>query len=80
MILALKMLLEGIHLLISVSTFKLLYLINSLYLRIIMSADCLREVFGELDASSDTVQFTLAPDSPYFRITTFGTSGIYHVI
>ncbi len=48
--------------------------------RIIMSSECLREVFQELDASSETVQFCLAPDSPHLRITTHGHSGIYHVI
>lgn len=44
-----------------------------------MSSECLREIFGELDGSSDTVQFSLSPDSQFFRITTFGTSGTYHV-
>ena len=47
--------------------------------RIIMSSECLREVFQELDASSETVQLSLSPDSTNFRITTHGVSGIYHV-
>lgn len=47
--------------------------------RIIMSSDCLREVFLELDATTETVQFSLTPESTHLRITTFGHSGVYHV-
>lgn len=36
-------------------------------------------MFCELDSTSDTVQFSLSPDSSNFRITTFGHSGTYHV-
>lgn len=47
--------------------------------RIIMNSECLKEVFCELDTTSETVQFSMSPDSPHFRITTFGHSGTYHV-
>ncbi|XP_032793542.1 cell cycle checkpoint protein RAD1 isoform X2 [Daphnia magna] len=47
--------------------------------RIIMSSECLKEVFCELDSTSDCVQFSMSPDSANFRITTFGHSGTYHV-
>ena len=48
--------------------------------KIIMNSDTLKEIFGELDATSESVQFTVSPDSQHFRITTFGISGIYHVM
>lgn len=47
--------------------------------KLIMNSECLKEIFAELDATSETVQFSLSPDSPNFRITTFGTSGTCHV-
>ena len=47
--------------------------------RIIMISECLKEVFCELDSTSETVQFSMSPDSTDFRITTFGHSGTYHV-
>jgi len=47
--------------------------------KIIMNSETLKEIFSELDATSESVQFTVSPDSQHFRITTFGMSGIYHV-
>ena len=47
--------------------------------RIIMSSECLKEVFCELDSTSETMQLSMSPDSPHFRISTFGHSGVYHV-
>ena len=47
--------------------------------KIIMNSDCLKEIFAELDATSETVQFSISPENQNFRITTFGTSGTCHV-
>ena len=47
--------------------------------KLIMSSECLKEIFAELDASSETVQFSISPESRHFRITTEGTSGKCHV-
>lgn len=44
-----------------------------------MNSETLKEIFSELDATSESVQFTVSPNSQHFRITTFGTSGTYHV-
>ncbi|KAG8235409.1 hypothetical protein J437_LFUL018628 [Ladona fulva] len=37
--------------------------------KIILRSECLKEVFSEIDASSDTIELFLSPDPPYFRIT-----------
>jgi cell cycle checkpoint protein len=39
----------------------------------------MREVFAELDMTSDVLQILLSPDSPYFRLSTFGNAGTTHV-
>ncbi|KDR12148.1 cell cycle checkpoint protein RAD1 [Zootermopsis nevadensis] len=43
--------------------------------KIILRSECLKEVFAELDSSSDLIEILLSPDPPYFRITTAGTAG-----
>jgi cell cycle checkpoint protein len=44
----------------------------------ILKAECMREVFAELDMTSDVLQILLSPDSPYFRLSTFGNAGTTH--
>uniref|UniRef100_F6XMX2 Cell cycle checkpoint protein RAD1 n=1 Tax=Ciona intestinalis TaxID=7719 RepID=F6XMX2_CIOIN len=46
--------------------------------KIIMKADCLREAFNEMDASSEVLQITMSPDPPHFRLATFGLLGQSH--
>lgn len=48
--------------------------------KIILRSECLKEVFAELDSSSDLIEILLSPDPPYFRITTAGTAGDTKVI
>jgi len=43
--------------------------------KIILRSECLKEVFAELDSSSDLVEILISPDPPYFRISTVGTAG-----
>lgn len=43
--------------------------------KIIMQAACLSEAFAELDTSSDVLEIHTSPDSPFFRISTFGYAG-----
>lgn len=48
--------------------------------KIILRSECLKEVFAELDSSSDLIEILLSPDPPYFQITTSGTAGDTKVI
>jgi cell cycle checkpoint protein len=43
--------------------------------KVIMSAECLREVFAELDMSSEALEILLSPSSPYCRLSTSGYAG-----
>lgn len=43
--------------------------------KLIMSAECLREAFSELDMTSDVLEIVLSPDPPHCRLTTFGYAG-----
>jgi cell cycle checkpoint protein len=43
--------------------------------KIILRSECLKEVFAELDSSSDLIEILISPDPPYFRISTVGTAG-----
>ncbi|KAJ9576900.1 hypothetical protein L9F63_006518, partial [Diploptera punctata] len=43
--------------------------------KIIFRSECLKDIFAELDSSSDLIEMILSPDPPYFRITTSGTAG-----
>ncbi|PSN41823.1 Coronin-1C [Blattella germanica] len=43
--------------------------------KIILRSECLKEVFAELDTSSDLIEILLSPDPPYFRISTSGVAG-----
>ncbi|XP_046562563.1 cell cycle checkpoint protein RAD1-like [Haliotis rubra] len=46
--------------------------------KIIMKSECVREVFSELDMSSDVLQILMSPDKPYFQLSTFGNAGSTH--
>ncbi|XP_050411350.1 cell cycle checkpoint protein RAD1 [Patella vulgata] len=43
--------------------------------KIIMKSECLKEVFSELDMTSEILQILMSPDAPYFQLSTFGNSG-----
>ncbi|XP_064079279.1 cell cycle checkpoint protein RAD1-like [Macrobrachium nipponense] len=47
--------------------------------KIIMRSEVLKEVFSELDTSSDVLEILMSPDAPYFRLTTYGTYGTNHI-
>lgn len=47
--------------------------------KVIMKAECLREVFAELDMSSETLEILLAPSAPYCRLSTSGYAGTTQV-
>lgn len=46
--------------------------------KVIMKSECLKEAFSELDMTSDVLQILMSPDSPYFRLSTFGNAGSTH--
>ena len=43
--------------------------------KIIMKSECLREAFNELDMSSQILQILMSPDTPWFRLSTYGHAG-----
>jgi len=43
--------------------------------KVIMNSDYLKEVFSELDTSSEHIQFLVSPSTPNFQIRTFGPAG-----
>jgi hypothetical protein len=47
--------------------------------RVILKADCLREVFAELDMSSDSLEILLSPSPPFCRLSTSGFAGTTQV-
>lgn len=46
--------------------------------KVIMRSECLRDIFSELDMSSDVLEILMSPDAPYFRLSTFGNFGVNH--
>lgn len=42
---------------------------------ICLQSECLKEVFSELDTSSEVLEMLISPEAPYFRLSTFGNSG-----
>ncbi|XP_064459202.1 cell cycle checkpoint protein RAD1-like [Ornithodoros turicata] len=46
---------------------------------IIFRSESLKEVWSELDTSSETVEILMSPDEPYFRLTTRGTAGTVQI-
>ena len=47
--------------------------------KVIMNAECLREVFAELDMSSEALEVLLSPSPPYCRLSTSGYAGTTQV-
>ncbi|XP_005386246.1 PREDICTED: cell cycle checkpoint protein RAD1 isoform X2 [Chinchilla lanigera] len=47
--------------------------------KIILLSEGLREAFSELDMTSEILQITISPDTPYFRLSTFGNAGSSHL-
>lgn len=47
--------------------------------KIIMKSLALRDAFQELDMTSEFIQILMSPDTPYFRISTFGNTGSAHI-
>ena len=43
--------------------------------KIIMKSECLRDAFSDLDISSQVIEMLMSPDSPWFRLSTFGHAG-----
>ncbi|KAK8730051.1 hypothetical protein OTU49_008439 [Cherax quadricarinatus] len=43
--------------------------------KVIMRSDCLKEIFSELDTSSDVLEIVMTPNPPYFRFSTIGSYG-----
>ncbi|XP_025091169.1 cell cycle checkpoint protein RAD1-like [Pomacea canaliculata] len=46
--------------------------------KIIMKSECLKEVFNELDVTSEVLQILMSPDAPYLQLSTFGSAGSTH--
>lgn len=47
--------------------------------KVIMRSECLREIFSELDGSSEILEILMSPDPPHFRLSTFGIYGTNHI-
>jgi len=41
----------------------------------LFQSECLKEAFNELDMTSDVLEFLMSPDTPHFRLSTFGNAG-----
>lgn len=54
-------------------------MISGVVNKIIMRSECLKEMFSELDMTSDVLEILTSSDPPYFRISTFGSYGPYNV-
>jgi len=46
--------------------------------KIIMKSECLKEVFSDLDYSSEVMQILMSPDPPHLQFSTFGNAGSTH--
>ncbi|XP_005100665.1 cell cycle checkpoint protein RAD1 [Aplysia californica] len=46
--------------------------------KIIMKSECLKEVFNELDTTSEVLQILMSPDQPFLQFSTFGNAGSTH--
>eukprot|EP00042_Codosiga_hollandica_P029109 m.158122 g.158122 ORF g.158122 m.158122 type:complete len:281 (-) comp52978_c0_seq13:946-1788(-) len=46
---------------------------------IIMKSEWLTDVFGELDMTSEFIQFYISPDAPHFRLGTTGNAGSWQL-
>ena len=48
--------------------------------KLIIVSEHVREIFSELDSSSDVVEFTVCPHSSTLKISTFGSMAHYSVV
>ncbi|XP_041377028.1 cell cycle checkpoint protein RAD1-like [Gigantopelta aegis] len=48
--------------------------------KIIIKSECLKEVFSELDMTSEVLQILMSPDQPYLQLSTFGNAGSTHSV
>jgi len=46
--------------------------------KIIMKSECLKEVFNELDSTSEILQILMSPEQPFLQFSTFGNAGSTH--
>ena len=44
-----------------------------------MNAECLREVFADMDTTSEALEILLSPSAPYCRLSTSGYAGTTQV-
>jgi len=61
------------------NVFDDIVLIYCLLLFIDIQSECLKEVFADLDMSSEVLEILLSADKPFFRLSTFGNAGSTHV-
>lgn len=47
---------------------------------VILRSEIIKEVWAELDTSSDTLEILISPDEPHFRLTTYGGAGTVQVL
>lgn len=47
--------------------------------KVIIQAECMKDVFSELDLSSDVLEITLSNQQPNFRMSTYGNAGSVHI-
>lgn len=47
--------------------------------KLILRAEALRQVFTELDTTSDVLEMFVSPNEPHFRLSTFGLPGSTHM-
>lgn len=46
--------------------------------KVIIKSECLKEVFADLDMTSEVLEILLSPEKPFFRLSTFGNAGSTH--
>ena len=61
------------------NVFDDIVLIYCLLLFIDIQSECLKEVFADLDMSSEVLEILLSADKLFFRLSTFGNAGSTHV-
>ncbi|XP_043270522.1 cell cycle checkpoint protein RAD1 [Venturia canescens] len=52
---------------------------ESVYNRIVLQTELLRDFLNEVDPTSEVMELHLAPDPPYFRISTHGLGGLCRI-
>ncbi|XP_034941577.1 cell cycle checkpoint protein RAD1 [Chelonus insularis] len=52
---------------------------DSIVNKVIMNTDLLKDIWSELDPTTEFMELILSPDAPYFRISTNGLAGECHI-